>query len=187
MLTQPDIGYITQFLSQLNKGPSQCNWNAAKRVLCYLKGTWELGIVYCREPLLDSRDHGHATLWGYCDVNYVEDPCDWKLTSGYSFMLAGGPIALKSKKQSGCNNSAMNCTYLINWHPYAQTTWVQKLCQTTLSFTTIQSTSISDGTTYMTSFDPNLYAPHISLEWKMGLIFLPRHSIALNTSDASNY
>ena len=39
MLTRPDIGYITQFLSQSNKGPSQCNWNAAKRVLHYLKGT----------------------------------------------------------------------------------------------------------------------------------------------------
>jgi len=39
MSAQPDIGYITQFLSQTNKRPSQRDWNAVKRVLCYLKGT----------------------------------------------------------------------------------------------------------------------------------------------------
>ena len=30
MSTRPDIGYITQFLSQSNKGPLQCDWNAGK-------------------------------------------------------------------------------------------------------------------------------------------------------------
>ena len=39
MSMQPDIGYITQFLSQSNKNPSQLNWNATKRVLRHLKGT----------------------------------------------------------------------------------------------------------------------------------------------------
>jgi len=31
MSTRPDIGYITQFLSQANKNPSQRDWSAAKR------------------------------------------------------------------------------------------------------------------------------------------------------------
>ena len=38
MSTCPDISYITQFLSQTNKGPKQCHWNATKRVLRYLNG-----------------------------------------------------------------------------------------------------------------------------------------------------
>ena len=46
MSTCPDIGYIMQFLSQANKKPSQQDLNAAKRVLRYLKGTRELGIVF---------------------------------------------------------------------------------------------------------------------------------------------
>jgi len=46
MSTQPDIGYIMQYLSQLNKKLLLNNWIVAKRVLCYLKGTKDVGVVY---------------------------------------------------------------------------------------------------------------------------------------------
>ena len=38
MSTRPDIGYITQYLSQLNKIPTQHDWNVAELILRYLKG-----------------------------------------------------------------------------------------------------------------------------------------------------
>jgi len=57
MSTGPDIRYITQFLSQANKNPSQRDWIAAKRVLRYLKGTRELGIVFRRD--LDPGQNRH--------------------------------------------------------------------------------------------------------------------------------
>ena len=82
-----------------------------RRVLCYFKGTRDLGIVYHREPTLGSRDYDHAKPWGYCDANYTEDPCDRKSTSGYMFMLAGGPIAWKSKKQSSVALSTTEAEY----------------------------------------------------------------------------
>ena len=50
MSTHPDIAYITQFLSQSNKNPNQQDWKAGKRVLRYLKGTKDIGIVYRRDP-----------------------------------------------------------------------------------------------------------------------------------------
>jgi len=80
--TRPDIGYITQFLSQANKDPRQRDWDAAKRVLRYLKGTRNAGIVYQRDPdeALTGRDH--AVPWGYCDANYAEDAWDRRSTSG---------------------------------------------------------------------------------------------------------
>jgi len=46
MSTQPDIGYVMQYLSQLNMKPSRGNWAAAKCVLHYLKGTKDMGLVY---------------------------------------------------------------------------------------------------------------------------------------------
>ena len=49
MLTQPDIGYVTQYLSQANKNPTQCDWNAVKWVLRYLKGTKDMGIMFRRD------------------------------------------------------------------------------------------------------------------------------------------
>ena len=73
MSTCPDIGYITQFLSQSNKNPTQRDWDAAKRVLRYLKGTRDKGIVYQKEPKDNNVKFDHVTPWGYCDANYAED------------------------------------------------------------------------------------------------------------------
>src|SRR5882724_803182 len=97
MPTHPDIGYITQYLSQANKKPSQRDWNTVKRVLRYLKGTWELGIVFQRDPGVGQIEHDPATPWGYCDANYTEYPRNRKFTSSYVFMLAGGSISWKSR------------------------------------------------------------------------------------------
>src|SRR6266481_8827142 len=74
MSTRPNIRYITQFLSQSNKAPTQKDWNAAKRVLRYLKGTRDVGVIYWRNPKSDGTNLNHVTPWGYCDANYAEDP-----------------------------------------------------------------------------------------------------------------
>jgi len=90
----PDIGYITQFLSQANKNPSQCDWNTTKRVLRYLKRTKELGIMYKRDANNSHNGYCSAIPWGYCDANYAEDPCERKSTSRYMFMLMGSAISI---------------------------------------------------------------------------------------------
>ena len=50
MSTCPDVAYITQFLSQSNKNPTQQDWKTGKRVLRCLKGTKDIGIIYQRNP-----------------------------------------------------------------------------------------------------------------------------------------
>ena len=62
--TRPNIAYITQFLSQSNKNPTQQDWIAGKRVLRYLKGTKDLGIVY-RRDCEQAVEHDHVIPWGY--------------------------------------------------------------------------------------------------------------------------
>ena len=109
--------------------PSQCDWNAAKRVLHYLKGTQDLGIIYHQEPTSGSRDYDHTTPWGYCNTNYVEDPHDQKSTNSYSFMLAGGPIAWKSKKQSLVALSTTEAEYYVLGVACQETVWLQQLCK----------------------------------------------------------
>ena len=49
MSTCPDVAYIMQFLSQSNKIPTQQDWMVGKRVLRYLKGTKDIGIMYRRD------------------------------------------------------------------------------------------------------------------------------------------
>src|SRR5882724_8080542 len=124
-----DIGYITQFLSQANKDPRQRDWDAAKRVLRYLKGTRNMGIVYRRDPDEALTGHDHAVPWGYCDTNYAEDAWDRRSTSGYVFMLAGGPISWKSKKQPSVSLSTTEAEYYVLSIACQEAIWLKQLCQ----------------------------------------------------------
>jgi hypothetical protein len=61
-----------------------------KRIFRYLKGTVILGLIY-------SSANQSLYLQGYCDADYTGDIASAKSTTGYLFMLAGGPIIWKSK------------------------------------------------------------------------------------------
>ena len=47
--TRPDLGFAVTFLSRYLHKPGEKRLQAAKHVLCYLKGTFELGIRYTRD------------------------------------------------------------------------------------------------------------------------------------------
>lgn len=64
---------------------------AAKRILRYLKGSTEYGIMYRRNQ--------KEELVGYSDSDYVGDLDDRKSTSGYVFMMGSGAIYWSSRKQ----------------------------------------------------------------------------------------
>ena len=82
-----------------------------KWVLRYLKGSKNVGIVYRKTPEPVEANMDCAIPWGFCNANYAEDPHDWKSTSGYVFILMGGPIAWKSKKQASVALSTMEAEY----------------------------------------------------------------------------
>ena len=129
MSTPPDIAYITQFLSQSNKDPTQQDWKAGKRVLRYLKGTKDVGIIYRRDPEERRAGLGHMTPWGYCNANYAKDSHDQKSTSGYAFMLANGPIAWKPKKQPSVALSTTEAEYYALGITCQEGVWLKQLCQ----------------------------------------------------------
>ena len=129
MSTHHDIGYITQYLSQVNKSPSQCDWNTAKRVLRYLKRTKELGITYKRDANNTHNGSHSAVPWGYCDANYAEDPHDHKSMRGYMFILLGGAISWKSKKQASVSLSTTEAEYYALGIACQEAMWIKQICQ----------------------------------------------------------
>lgn len=63
-------------LSQSLENPNDTHWGAFKRIVRYLKGTQDWGILY--QP-----NSGHEIV-GYVDSSWAEDEQSL-LTSGYSF------------------------------------------------------------------------------------------------------
>ncbi|XP_047325224.1 uncharacterized mitochondrial protein AtMg00240-like [Impatiens glandulifera] len=66
--TRPDLAYSVQQLSQFMNEPNIVHWQAALRVVRYLKGSPSLGLFYsfnnnlCLEAFSDAD-------WGNCDVS----------------------------------------------------------------------------------------------------------------------
>ncbi|KAL0560852.1 hypothetical protein IC582_001266 [Cucumis melo] len=89
--TKPDIMYAVSLISRFMESPTKFHLLASKRILRYIKGTPDLGILYQRKRKLN--------FVGFSDSDYAGDLNDRKSTSGYVFMLGSGVISWSSKKQ----------------------------------------------------------------------------------------
>ncbi|KAJ0492634.1 putative RNA-directed DNA polymerase [Helianthus annuus] len=78
-------------LGRYQTNPGLDHWKAAKKVLRYLQGTKDYKLAYRRSE--------HLEVVGYSDSDFAKCKDVKKSTSGYIFMLVGGPISWKSHKQ----------------------------------------------------------------------------------------
>ncbi|KAK7791617.1 hypothetical protein R5R35_014688 [Gryllus longicercus] len=88
-MTRPDIAFAVRNLSQFNNCYSTEHWKGAKRVLRYLKGTSNLGLVYKSKS---------GNLEGFVDADWGNNIEDRKSYSGYLFSLGGSAISWYSRK-----------------------------------------------------------------------------------------
>nr|XP_043615838.1 secreted RxLR effector protein 161-like [Erigeron canadensis] len=102
--TRPDIAYIVGMLGRYLSNPGLAHWKAAKKVLRYLQGTKDYKLTYRRSDDLE--------VVGYSDSDFAKSKEDKKSTSGYIFMLAGGPISWRSHKQKLTATSTMMAEYI---------------------------------------------------------------------------
>jgi Reverse transcriptase (RNA-dependent DNA polymerase) len=102
--TRPDIEFGVNFLARFSNNPSSEHWAAVKRIFRYLAGTIDLGIHYQEKP-------GERFLFGYCDADFAGDLDHRKSTSGYLFILGGGPISWKSQLQRAVTLSTTEAEY----------------------------------------------------------------------------
>lgn len=102
--TRPDIAAPVSALARYQDNASEEHWKAAKQIMRYLRGTINLGIHF--------NYRGDNILHGYADADFAGDTDDRKSTSGIIFMLNGGPIHWKSKKQSSVSLSTTESEFI---------------------------------------------------------------------------
>ena len=117
--TRPDIAYSVGVLARFSSKPNQSHWTAAKRVLRYLKGTSNLGIVF-------RGDNSDVPL-AFSDADWAGDIGDRKSTSGYMFCIAGGPVSWRSKKQSTVALSTAEAEYVALSSAAQECVWMRRL------------------------------------------------------------
>ena len=112
--TRPDIAYAVGTLARFSSKPNQTHWVAAKRVLCYLKGTSDLGIIF------QGGEPGNCV--GYSDADWAGDREDRKSTSGYMFQ-----IAVDLKKQDTVALSTAEAEYVALSSAAQKCVWMRRL------------------------------------------------------------
>ncbi|KAJ0522114.1 putative RNA-directed DNA polymerase [Helianthus annuus] len=115
--TRPDIAFAVSKLSRFMERPKRSHWEAGKRVLRYIKGTLNHGIIYSKGR--------KGKLTGYSDSDYAGDTDDSKSTSGYIFHLGSGAIAWQSRKQKVVALSSTEAEYIALSMAGCQAIWLK--------------------------------------------------------------
>jgi hypothetical protein len=105
-MSRPDIAYAVIHLAQFNANPGRAHWNAALRVLRYLKGTRDYALV------LGGAGGTRSEFVGYSDSSWGNDWDDGRSVAGYVFQLDGATISWRSGKQPTVALSSAEAEYM---------------------------------------------------------------------------
>jgi hypothetical protein len=101
--------------------PKMSHLSAAKRILRYIKGTMDYGIVF------NKPDKKSIELIGYTDSNWCGDKDDRKSTAGYVFLYGGSPISWCSRKEPVVALSTCEAEYIAASLSACQGVWLSNL------------------------------------------------------------
>ena len=118
-VTRPDVSFVVNKLSQFIHQPTTIHWNAIKRVLRYLKGTINHGLLIRRQ----SSTHLHA----FADADWAGDINDRRSTTTYFIFLGATPISWSSKKQHTIARSTAEAEYRAIASSAAELNWINHL------------------------------------------------------------
>ncbi|XP_027340865.1 uncharacterized protein LOC113854179 [Abrus precatorius] len=120
--TRPDLNHSVGLISRFMQEPKQSHMTAAKRILRYLRGTTEFGILFSRNT-----NHEDMKLIGFSDSDWCGDKGDRKSTAGYIFFIEGAPISWSSKKEPVVALSSSEAEYIAAAEAACQAAWLEKL------------------------------------------------------------
>ena len=111
-ITRPDIVYSVGLLSKYMEKPKESHWLAVKRILRYIKGTMDFGLLYSY--------NNDATLYGYSDSDWGGDQVERKSTTRYVFTWM-------SKKLSIVALSTCEDEYVVASSSVCEAIWLKNL------------------------------------------------------------
>lgn len=119
--TRPNIAFATSIVSRFAKNPSRQHTEVIKTILRYLKATKMAGIMY------GGNKDGDLTIKAYSDSDWAGDHATRKSTSGFVFMLNGGPVSWSSKRQATVTLSSTEAEYMALTLAAKKAIWMRLL------------------------------------------------------------
>ena len=115
--TRPDLAVAVGVLSHFASDPCPTHWQALKRVFRYVQGTKTHGIEFQAKE--------QEGIEGYSDADWAGDVDTRRSTSGYAFMMNGGCISWRSKKQRTVALSSTEAEYMARFEATKEAVWLK--------------------------------------------------------------
>jgi hypothetical protein len=119
--TRPDITYAVQQICLHMHDPREVYLVASKRILRYLQGTLNHGLVTPRT--------NPSQLIVYTDADWAGCPDTRRSTSGYAVFLGGSLVSWSSKRQPTVSRSSAEAEYRAVANGVAEASWLRQLLQ----------------------------------------------------------
>jgi len=120
--TKPDLAYAVGLISRFMEKPRASHQVVGKRILRYIKGTLDFGLLFPNDFQCRS-----VEIVGYTDSNWCGDKNDRKSTGEYVFMCGNGSISWSSKKQDVVVLSSFEVEYIAASFGACQVAWLETL------------------------------------------------------------
>ncbi|XP_048491166.1 uncharacterized mitochondrial protein AtMg00810-like [Beta vulgaris subsp. vulgaris] len=118
-LSRPDIAYAVSVISRFMQKPMKRHLEAVRRILRYVKGTIDYGILY--------RNDKEFEVVGYCDADYAGDLDTRRSTTGYVFNLGSAAVSWCSKRQPTVSLSSTEAEYRAAAMATQECVWLTQL------------------------------------------------------------
>jgi len=119
--TYLDIQFSVNLIAQFSGNPGIPHLEAAKHILCYLKGTQEFSLVLGRQG------RGAVDIVGWTDLDWASDVDSRHSVGGFVFDVAKGCISWFSKKQVSVIISLVEAEYVVSANATKEAVWLQIL------------------------------------------------------------
>lgn len=117
--TRPDISYAVYHVSTKMVNPTVSDWKEILRIFRYLRGTIDLKLTYRCNLQSES-------LHGFSDASYASRP-KAKSMSGYVFLMNGGAITWRAKKQNVTATSSTEAEYVALADAAREAVWLRQI------------------------------------------------------------
>ncbi|XP_020243713.1 uncharacterized protein LOC109821972 [Asparagus officinalis] len=119
--SRPDLMFVVSPLSRFMSQPTEMHFQAAKRMMRYLKSSTSYGIFYKKQE--------YEELVAFTDSDYAGDLDDRKSTSGYFFLIGGSAVSWASKKQPIVTLSTTETEYVVATGCAQQVIWLKQVLE----------------------------------------------------------